>query len=63
MQSSQNVLAVEEGNLILKDSDVLTEVQTGPNEFEKRKIRVGLSDGIHIEVLFGLALNDKIKVL
>lgn len=62
LDKRKNVLAVEEGNLIFKDSDVLAEVKTGPNAFEKRKIRVGLSDGIHIEVLSGLTLNDKIKV-
>lgn len=58
----KNVLAVEEGNLIFKESEVLAEVETGPNAFEKRKITVGLSDGIHIEVVSGLTLNDKIKV-
>jgi len=62
LDKRKNVLAVEEGNLIFKDSDVLAEVKTGTNSFEKRKIRVGLSDGIHIEVLSGLTLNDKIKV-
>lgn len=58
----KNVLAVEEGNLIFKESEVFAEVETGPNVFEKRKIGVGLSDGIHIEILSGLTLNDKIKV-
>jgi len=62
LDKHKNVLAVEEGNLIFKDSGVWVEVKTGPNAFEKRKIRVGLSDGIHIEVLSGLTLNDRIKV-
>ena len=63
LDKRKNVLAVEEGNLIFKDSDVFVEVQTGANIFEKRKISIGLSDGIYIEVLSGLTLNDKLKVL
>jgi HlyD family secretion protein len=62
LDQRSNVLAVEEGNLIFKNSDILVEVETGPNTFKKQKIEVGLSDGIHIEVLSGLALSEKIKV-
>ncbi len=62
LDKRENVLAVEEGNLIFKDSGVYAEVETRPGIFEKRKIMVGLSDGIHIEVLSGLTLEDKIKV-
>ncbi len=37
------------------------EVQTGDNVFEKRYLTLGLSDGINIEVVKGLNVNDKIK--
>ncbi len=57
-----NAMAIEEGNLIFKDSKVYAEVQTSPNVFEKRAIEVGLSDGINIEILSGLSKEDKIKV-
>ncbi|MCP4352814.1 MAG: HlyD family efflux transporter periplasmic adaptor subunit [Desulfobacterales bacterium] len=62
LDKRENVLAVEEGNLIFKDSGVYAEVETKTGIFEKRKIMVGLSDGIHIEVLSGLTQEDKIKV-
>ena len=37
------------------------EVETKPQVFEKRPIKIGLSDGINIEVLSGLSMTDKIK--
>lgn len=44
-----------------KADAMYVEVQTGDNIFEKRYITLGLSDGINIEVLQGLKLDDKIK--
>ncbi|MFC1609598.1 efflux RND transporter periplasmic adaptor subunit [Myxococcota bacterium] len=41
---------------------VYVELQTGPEAWEKRYIEVGLSDGIHIEVLSGLDKDAKIRV-
>jgi len=37
-------------------------VATAPQQFEKRYIKLGLSDGINIEVISGLTAKDKIKV-
>ena len=39
------------------------EVEVAPQQFEKRLIEVGLSDGINIEILSGLTLKDKVKEL
>jgi hypothetical protein len=39
------------------------EVETGPQEFEKREIQTGLSDGINIEVLDGITEQTKFKKL
>jgi HlyD family secretion protein len=38
------------------------EVETGPQTFEKRVIKTGLSDGINVEVLEGISKEDKIKI-
>lgn len=57
----ENVLAVNEGDLIIEDKATYVEVQTAPQQFEKREIKTGLSDGINIEVLSGLTEQDKIK--
>jgi HlyD family secretion protein len=36
---------------------------TGPQQFEKREIETGISDGINIEVVSGLTKEDRIKKL
>jgi HlyD family secretion protein len=60
-----SVLAISE-SLLQFDSDsedsVFVEVENGPQQFEKRYIQTGLSDGINIEVVNGLTSDDKIKV-
>ena len=33
----------------------------GPQQFERREIQTGLSDGIQIEVVSGLKDSDKLK--
>jgi HlyD family secretion protein len=57
----EDVLAVNEGNLIIEGDKNFVEVETGPQQFEKREIKTGLSDGINIEVVSGLSENEKIK--
>lgn len=59
-----SVLAVNEGLLRFNENNhdsVYVEVETGEQKFEKRYIKTGLSDGINIEVLEGVSLQDKIK--
>lgn len=62
LDRKDQVPAVEEGSLIFKGDKVFAEVETGPNRFERREIKVGLSDGIHIQVVEGLKPGDKLKV-
>ena len=38
------------------------EVESTPQEFKRRDIQLGLSDGIKVEVLNGISKQDKIKV-
>jgi len=59
------VLAINEAVLQFdkeKEDATYVEVETAPQQFEKRYIEVGLSDGINIEVISGLTTNDRIKV-
>jgi len=37
------------------------EVETAPQQFEKRFVELGLSDGINVEIVSGLTEKDKIK--
>jgi len=56
-----SVLAIEESLLQFDKDTAYVEVETGDQQFERREIKLGLSDGIKVEVLEGLSENDKIK--
>ena len=38
------------------------EVATGDQQFERREIEIGISDGVNVEILSGLDMEDEIKV-
>lgn len=58
-----SVLAISESLLQFEADTVFVEVEIKPQEFEKRYVETGLSDGIHIEILSGLSQDDLIKKL
>ena len=61
LDKRENVLAINEGNLLIEDEQHFVEVETAPQQFEKRKVETGLSDGINIEIVAGLKESEKIK--
>jgi len=61
LDKRDDVLAINEGNLIIEDKATFVEVEKAPQQFEKREIKTGLSDGINIEVVSGLKPEEKIK--
>ncbi|UTF58821.1 efflux RND transporter periplasmic adaptor subunit [Gilvimarinus sp. DA14] len=63
LDKRENVLAINEGNLIIEGDQHYVEVQTGPQQFQKRTVETGLSDGINIEIVSGIDESDKIKRL
>lgn len=56
-----SVLCLSESVIIFENSQPFIEVETSPQVFEKRAVKLGLSDGINVEVLEGVDLKDKIK--
>ena len=56
------VLAIQEGLLEFEGDTTFVEVEIAPQQFEKRIVKTGLSDGINIEIKEGLTKEDKIKV-
>lgn len=56
-----SVLAIEESLLQFEDDSAYIEVMVGEQEFERREVKLGLSDGIKVEVLEGVGEEDKIK--
>ncbi len=63
LDTRDNVLAVRESNLTFEKDSIFVEIEKGYQEFEKKQIETGLSDGINIEVLSGVTEKDKIKKL
>ena len=61
LDKKENVVAINEGNLIVEEKAQFVEIETGPQKFEKREVKTGISDGINIEILEGLKEGDKIK--
>jgi len=45
-----------------RTSEPYVEVEISSQNFERRDITVGLSDGIKVEILTGLEMTDKIKI-
>lgn len=56
------VLAINERLLLVENGKTYVEVETAPQEFVRREIRTGLSDGINIEVVSGIDPEAKLKV-
>ena len=62
LDKKDKVLAISESLLQFESETAFVEVETAPQQFEKRYIKLGLSDGINIEVISGLTAKDKIKI-
>ncbi|HLO92233.1 MAG: efflux RND transporter periplasmic adaptor subunit [Chloroflexota bacterium] len=62
LEKRDSVLAIQESLIKFSEDTAWVEVETGPQTFEKRVIKTGLSDGLNVEVLKGLTSKDKIKI-
>jgi HlyD family secretion protein len=57
-----SVLAINEGLIQFDETQPYVEVSTGEQLFERKDIKLGVSDGIKAEVLDGISSADQIKV-
>jgi HlyD family secretion protein len=63
LDERKQVLAIREALVQYdKDGKPFIEVETTPQTFVKKDVKLGLSDGIHVEVLGGVDKADKIKI-
>ncbi len=62
LDKRSQVVALKERDIIFDDDSAYVEVQMGDQQFEKRLVQVGLSDGIQIEVLSGVDTTTQVKV-
>jgi len=61
LESREGVLAIKESLLQFDEEGPYVEVEAAPQVFEVRRVEVGLSDGINIEVTGGLDDGDAVK--
>ena len=63
LERKDSVIAIPEALLVFdKASDsIFVEVETSPQVFERKKVELGLSDGINVEIVSGLDTTDQIK--
>jgi len=61
---ADSVMAVKEALVQFdgKTKKPFVEVATGNQQFERRDLELGISDGIFVEVKSGIGKDDKIKV-
>jgi HlyD family secretion protein len=62
LQEKKKVLAIREALVQYKDDKPFIEIETTPQNFVRKDVKLGLSDGIKVEVLEGVTLADKIKI-
>lgn len=64
LDRADSVLSIKEA-LVQFDPETkkpFLEIATGDQQFERRDVELGISDGIYVEVKFGLGEEDEIKV-
>ncbi len=61
LEKKDSVMIIPESLVKFENDSAYVEVETSPQVFERRDIKVGLSDGINIEIVGGLKLEEKIK--
>jgi len=57
----EHTLAINEGLVTFDKGQSYVDVETTPQHFERRAVKLGLSDGINVEVLSGLDARSRIK--
>ena len=64
LESKENVLVIPEALLQFdKVTDLpFVEISVGDQKFERKDIKIGISDGVNVEVVSGLTEKDKVKI-
>ncbi|HRY97945.1 MAG TPA: efflux RND transporter periplasmic adaptor subunit [Bacteroidales bacterium] len=63
LERRDSVMVIPEGLIQFENDTPYVEVEIAPQTFERRDIRLGLSDGINVEILSGLSKDDRVKAL
>jgi HlyD family secretion protein len=63
LEKSEDVMVIPESAVEFKADTAFVRILTSetPQKFEKRNVKLGLSDGINIEIKEGIAVGDKLR--
>ena len=64
LEQKDSVLSIKEGLLQFdkKTEKPYVEVKTGDDTYEKRDVELGISDGVNVEILSGVTIDEEIKI-
>lgn len=64
LERKDSVMAISEALLQFdkESEEPYVEVEVADQKFERKEIEIGISDGINVEIISGLTMEDKIKV-
>lgn len=64
LEEKKDVISIKEALLQFDEETQkpYVEIEVGDNEFERRELELGVSDGIDVEIISGLEEDAKIKV-
>lgn len=64
LDKKENVLAIREALLQfdVETNEPYVEVAVDEQQFERKNVKLGISDGINVEILSGITADDKVKV-
>lgn len=64
LDEAEDVLSIPEALVQFDDKthNPYVEIKTGDQEFERKDVKLGVSDGVNVEVKDGLSKNDKVKI-
>lgn len=64
LEKKDSVLSIKESLLQFdkKTEEPYVEIKTGDQEFERKDLELGISDGINVEIISGVTADDEIKI-
>lgn len=62
LAKKDSVLAIREAVVQYDGKQSFVEIETADQQYTKKEVQLGLSDGINVEVLSGISMEDKLKI-
>lgn len=62
LERRDKVVAIPESLVKFESGKAFVEVETGPQQFERREVKLGLSDGLDVELISGIDAKATLKV-